>query len=55
MKLCDANKAVREYLLHVLLDACLRAGERVNVPVDLQKQEYTEQQWDARSKELAGM
>ena len=37
MKLCDADKAVREYLLYVLLDACLRASERVNVPVDLRK------------------
>ena len=52
MKLCDADKAVREYLLYVHLDACLRACERVNVPVDLRKQEYTEQQWAARGKEL---
>ena len=53
-KLCDADKAVREYLLYVLLDACLRASERVNVPVDLRKQEYTAQQWAALGKELAG-
>ena len=53
-KLCDADKVVREYLLYVLLDACLHAGERVNVPVDLRKQEYTEQQWAARGKELVG-
>ena len=37
IKLCDSDKAVREYLLYVLLDACVRANERVNVPVDLRK------------------
>ena len=50
-KLCDADKGVREYLLYILLDACLRAGKRVNVPVDLRKQEYTEQ-WAACGKKL---
>ena len=36
-KLCDADCAVRGYLLYVLLDACLRASERVNVPAELRK------------------
>ena len=51
-KLCDANKVVREYLIYVLLDACIRASERANVMVDLQKQENTVQQWAALGKEL---
>ena len=40
-KLCDADRYVREYLLYVLLDACWRTSERVNVPAALRKQEHT--------------
>ena len=40
-KLCNANRYMREYLLYVLLDACWRASERVNVPAALRKQEHT--------------
>ena len=39
-KLCDTDRYVCEYLLYVLLDACWRASEWVNVPAALRKQEH---------------
>ena len=36
-KLCDADRAVREYVLYVLLDACLHASKCMNIPEELRK------------------
>ena len=41
-KLCNVDKVVRKYLLYVLLNACCRASERVNILTDLGVQEHSE-------------
>ena len=52
-KLCNANKAVQECFVHILLSACWRASERINIPSELPAQEHTEVKWATLGKDFA--